>query len=154
MIAAQLITQWLDGQLSTIRPANGYFYEAQVLHNYADAPQNMPAPPAAVLIAEATAETVKDTAAGLTPRRVKLSREVFINGLVTVPPGTRPNDALDALAFDVRRALYPAAKSLTAITQIKQFSEGECRFIFPDKGSTTAKLLMRFNFEFIENYEV
>ncbi len=154
MIAAQLVNQWFDTQLSGIKKAANYFNDVKVLHDYADKPEKMHNQAGPVLIVEATEETIKDVAPGNQAKQVRLSRAIYVNGLIDVPTGTRPNDPLDLLVFDIRRALYPALKTLLNNSQIKNFSEAECRFIFPEKGSKTAKLLMRFNVEYIEIYEV
>jgi len=154
MIAAQLITLWFDTQLAGIKTADKYFNDVKILHDYADKPEKMHDQPNPILIVEASEETIKAVPKGPQPREAKPGREIYINGLIKVPPGTRPNDVLDLLVFDIRRALYPATKTLLNNSQIKSFNETQCRFIFPEKGAKTAKLLMRFNIEYVENYEV
>lgn len=150
MITAHAITQWFNTELKKIS-TDGNMGPVKILNNYSDRPKNLEQLGPTIIV-ETTQDTVETKAAGPMNPHAKLTREIYLQGLINVTRGQRPSDILDAFVFEVRATLYPASKQLVSGGKIQQISETECRYLLPDDGLKAAKFLMRFNVTYIENY--
>lgn len=140
------ITQALKARLDPISPANGYYTDLKAVYRGLEGlslPADTPLPVLAI-------RTLSDAQTDRQGVKGRQSREVHIEGLIEVTDD-HPEDALDALLWDIRTALNLAEERTLGGLAVS-IEPQTATYDYPESGSAIVKLTLPLTITYIDTY--